>query len=332
MFIFSFQKNTSVNGLTEATLIRKPESQPFAKRQRNDTSAQQCDKNTPSYFQKPTECLDNDVNFIAGAEEILKNPLVKPDLVSSSFTSIKKTDPDQMVSKKFNSSKDGRPHLTNGIKPFTRQGCVNIQSSELNNGIGSLGTPISIECMDLSDDFIIPPTPPVTNFKNKAPMPCSVIKKGNKNVFSGPDSEDNHIKKSGIRNSLRRNLSNSKHVNAKKVDFSGNKSVVEPLDKTLTGVADSSEIKSNGNSLRNSSFKLARKTYKLSKKGKKVETGKLPLSNEKSESGEVNGVDKNCGILSGYGVVCNGLRSDRLIKCDDYDDNDDFKNNKFKVK
>jgi hypothetical protein len=246
------------------------------------------------------------------------------------------------------------PDLANSLgsseTQFSRQSENDIESPLITNDVNSSETLLSKHCMDMSDDSIIPPTPsPVDNSKNTSRISISVNKNERTKTsgyFSNKEQRNyKHIKKPSI--SLSRNLGRSKLVpkktqrsmsdqslhisesvkeNLNKSDFKDSNDY--KMDEDLISFSGNNKINANGKdvvldggtSIRSSSLKLSRKTFKLSRKGKKPETEKPCLSNKKLEP---DGCDND--ILSAYGVQGN-IVGNALVKDDQNGNgNDDFR-------
>lgn len=229
--------------------------------------------------------------------------------------------------------------------------CCEIDVDSLNSSNTLVG-----DCMDLSDDLIIPPTPsPVGNFKNKSRISLSEEKDNKTSFGSSMVKRDyKHIKKPSIslslsvkRSKLKR-TQNSKcneslHISesVQKLNLTVNKSSHGgnhelTMKKDLSGITSNTKTNDKGNesssvdSVRSSSMKLARKTFKLSKKGKKVDGGKSFSSNKKLGPGDV---DEECDkdMFLGYGVQVNTIDKGFVKNDEVAGENDECKNQEFTI-
>ena len=298
---------------------------------------------------KINECLVNGLEFVAETVQFcpsIKNPLEENSVNSVGFTTIKTAA--QITS---NSSDINATDICDSINK--------LQYLEKVNGVETSEIQFSKECendtenlhidnnetskhdMDLSDDFIIPPTPsPVEHSKNTSRISLRKNGRTQKNAGHVPNKEKRnykHIKKLS-KSALSGNLNHSKFIakqsqNSKCFEKSHiSESVKENLlsenkidrkdnnDSTMEEdfISWSDKIKipnavekdgndGNAKSIRSSSFKLSKKTFKLSKRPKKNETGK-PATVKKLEN-EDAGYENV--ILLGYDapgkIVDNGL-------------------------
>ena len=212
------------------------------------------------------------------------------------------------------------------------------------------------DCMDMSDDSIIPPTPsPVQNFKNKSRISVSEDKDGKTSYSNSMVQRDyKHIKKPSI--SLSLNVKRSKIKRTQNSKCNESLHISESVQKKLTvnksvrggnheciynmesdfSVVSCNTIKTNEkgnesgnvNSVRSSAMKLARKTFKLSKKVKKADGGRSFSSNKTLGPGDVEEESEN-DMLLGYGVQVNTVEKG-FVKNDEFGgDYDECKNQEF---
>ena len=256
----------------------------------------------------------------------IKNPLVKNASSSFGFTSIKKTDQVASNNMDFNdidiraSEKELEcPELVNGVESrvcenHAERSCFgdNLISSEA----------LTKNDADMFDDSIIPPTPsPVDGFKIASRLSLHKNKRMQQSAGHFPNKEQRnykHIKKPSIsRNHLdhskfiakrtqnskcNENLNISESVKENLLSINGKDKSDSNMTEDFTNWSDKVKIPNSvvkddgGKSIRNSSLKLSRKTFKLSKKPKRSETGSKP-TDKTLECG-----DEGCDILSGYGT------------------------------
>ncbi len=311
-------------------------------------------------MQTPTElnkCLVSESEEYSLLDSDNKNPLAKNGVSSTCFTSIKKT---AQVASNFDSTNTytGKnelqsPELAHSVgsseMQFSRQCEDDVESTQVPNVVNSSETK---QCMDLSDDSVIPPTPsPVDSNKNTSRISISVNKNKTSKQTSGYFSNKQqrnykHIKKPNI-SALNRNVGPSKfnmkktqnskrndslHISESvkenlllinKIDYEDNndfkmdEDMISWSGDTKMNVDEKVDELDGVKSIRNSSLRLSRKTFKLSKKGKKTETGKQP-SNKKLEPERCEN-----DIFSGYGARGNIVDNDLVKNDQDGDGNDD---------
>ena len=270
---------------------------------------------------------------------VLKIPLGKNGDISTSLLPTKRTDDVTM-----GNSVD---HVLSDIH-FSK--CENDVDSP------NLSKTLAGDCMDMSDDSIIPPTPsPVENFKNKSRISVSGDKDGKTSYSSSMVQRDyKHIKKPSIslslnvkrskikrtqnskcNESLHISKSVQKNLTVNKSSRGGNHECIHDMESDLS-VVSCNTIKTNekgnesGNvdSVRSSAMKLARKTFKLSKKVKKADGGRSFSSNKKLGPGDVEEESDNDMLLA-YGVQVNTVEKG-FVKNDEFGgENDECKNQEF---
>ena len=220
----------------------------------------------------------------------------------------------------------------------------------------NLSKTLAGDCVDMSDDSIIPPTPsPLQNFKNKSRISVLGDKDSKTSYSSSMVQQDyKHIKKPSI--SLSLNVKRSKIKRTQNSKCNERLHILESVQKNLTvnkrgrggnhegiynmendlSVVSCNTIKSNekGNefgtvdSVRSSAMKLARKTFKLSKKVKKADGGRSFSSKKKLGPGDVE-EESDSDMLLGYGVQVNTVDKG-FVKSDEVGgDNDECKNQEF---
>ena len=269
----------------------------------------------------------------------MKIPLGKNGNISTSLLSTRRTDDVTMVNSVGHVLSD--THFSKCEK--------DVDSPNLSKTLAG-------DCMDMSDDSIIPPTPsPVQNFKNKSRISVSGDKDGKTSYSNSMVQRDyKHIKKPSISLSLNvkrskiKRTQNSKcneslHISesvqkkltVNKSGHGGNHECIYSMENDLSVVLCNT-IKTNKegnesgnvNSVRSSAMKLARKTFKLSKKVKKTDGGRSFSSNKKLEPGDVEEESDN-DMLLGYGVQVNTVDKG-FVKNDEVGgDNDECKNQEF---
>lgn len=241
------------------------------------------------------------------------------------------------------------PKLINSSEKFTKE-----TQNYVHNSIENDQSDTSL-CMELSEDFVIPPTPsPVSNTKNTSRI--SIKTRQTSNHFSTNKESGNykHIRKPTDAK-LAENFNNEdvqtlkvsvKDLKGKDTKCEGNDENLPtygPFDKVLISVDNccnfskddkmdldfidfsvdcKKEIcgKTNGvKSIRDTALKLSRKTFKLSKKGKKVDVGNSPRNLGKNVKAEGDIGCQTDSVLLSYGIQAsateNGLsKNDKETK------------------
>ena len=251
-------------------------------------------------------------------------PLGKKGIISASLPSIERSDEVTTNTSNLNTENPS-------INGSSFQCSVNSVVHELPNarfskyfkndvdGLNSSET-FSEDCsMDLSDDFIIPPTPsPVENFKNKSRISVSEKKDGATNCGSNKLQRDyKHIKKPSISLSLNRSKINraqnskcNERLKTSRQNLSVNKSLLEDMNdctntNDLSGFGGDAKTNDKGNDIgtaNSAGIKLGKRTFKLPKKGKKADGVKSVSNTKKLEPGRI---DEENDMFLGYGLQVN---------------------------
>ena len=306
------------------------ESQPLAKRQRNDFNSSPGNPSFPVTASFQIQTTAESLDFVTSSEEFSD---LDCNTNSSHTENYIDTNPLKCITKtkqaSLNNTNFNNSNTCSKLASAVGQCDPSIAHSLLTNGINSpepLGSP---------NDFIIPPTPsPVDASKSKCKESIFSLKNdGTSNCYAKRNYK--RIKKPNISLNKKQDSSRFSTKKVQNSDMNGNLPVPDAVKEIISSVnetnckvngrakidkdllifsenAKTSKVEDleGGNSLRNSLSKLSKKTFKLSKKVKKVEPGKLALSS--TRLAHVDVVDKggDSEILSGYGDLGNTVNSD----------------------